>query len=152
MEDTGRITRLYQAITEASSEREPPFRDRPIEERRAYLRERARAYRAKGKASAESGRLEARGGTIRDALADAALILLASGAPGSDAIERLLGIAFSGRPGVPGTVRAKARAGAIKPKILTPEVLRDATSPSPDIPPADRHRRRVACKPPCVSE
>lgn len=122
--DTDRINRLYEAIAKTSAEREPTFREKPIEHRRAYLREAARAYRAKGKASIESGRMEVRAGTIRDALADAALIILASGAPGADTVERLLGIAFTGRPGVPSTVRAKARAGAIRPKILTPDVLR----------------------------
>lgn len=124
MSDTDRINRLYEAIAKTSTEREPTFRERPIEDRRAYLREAARKYRAKAKAAADTGRIEARSATIRDALADAALIILASGAPGADTVEKLLGIAFQGRPGVPGTVRAKARAGAIRPKLLTPEVLR----------------------------
>lgn len=122
--DTSRIHDLYAAIAKASAERPPTTRELPRAERQAYLRELKRRSRAKAKEAAESGRLEARADVVRDILADAALILLASGAPGADAIERLLGIAFQGRPGVPGTVRAKARAGAIKPKLLTPEVLR----------------------------
>jgi hypothetical protein len=124
MPDTDRLARLYTAIEHASQEREPTFRERPEEERRAYMREAKRISRAKAKAAADIGRIEANAETIRDALADAALVLLASGAPGADAVEKLLGIAFSGRPGVPGTVRAKARVGAIKPKLLTAEVLR----------------------------
>lgn len=144
MDDTDRINRLYQAIATKAAEREPTFREKSIEDRRAYLREAARKYRAKGKKAAESGRLEARSETIREVLADAALILLASGASGADAVEKLLGIAFAGRPGIPSTVRAKARAGAIKPRILTPDVLRthalsqtalSILDRAPDVPP-----------------
>lgn len=126
--ETKRIQGLYQALEARQRSRKPTTRELPTEERKAYLRELKRRSRARAKTSAEAGRIEARSEMIREALADAALILLASGAPGADAVEKLLGIVFSGRPGVPGTVRAKARAGAIRPKILTPEALRQATS------------------------
>ncbi|MCR4521679.1 hypothetical protein [Bosea sp. 47.2.35] len=125
-----RINRLYEALEARQRAKPPTIRELPTEERKAYMAELQRRTRAKAKAAAEDGRVEARTKTIRDALADAALIILASGAPGADAIEKLVGIAFAGRPGVAGTVRAKARAGAIRPKLLTPDVLKAATSKS----------------------
>lgn len=121
--DNNRLRSLYEAIAAKAIERDPTFRERSEEERRAYMREAKRQSRARARAASEIGRIEARSDVIRDVLADATLIVLASGAPGADAIERLLGIAFAGRPGVAGTVRAKARAGAIRPKVLTAEVL-----------------------------
>lgn len=130
MSDAERLNRLYAALEHRAQQREPTFRERSVEDRREYMREAKRMSRAKAKAASDTGRIEPRAATIRDALADAALIILASGAPGADAVEKLLGIAFAGRPGVPGTVRAKAKAGAIRPKILTPDLLRDAASRS----------------------
>lgn len=112
---------LYEAL---KASKKITTRDLPADERRAYLRELKRRSRERAKASAEAGRIEDRADVVRDVLADAAIILLASDGPGADEIERLLRIAFRGRPGVPGKVRARARATSLRPKILTPEVLR----------------------------
>ena len=111
---------LYNALKDR---RPVPIRDRPKEERRAYHAEANRKWRAKARASAESGSPEPSAAMVRSALADAAIILLATGAPGSDEIQRLLGLAFPGKSGVTGTVTAKARAGRLKPKIITPDKL-----------------------------
>ncbi len=55
---------------------------------------------------------------IREALADAAIALLAVDGPGSDRIRHFLGEVFVGRAGVPGTVTARAKAGALRTKLL----------------------------------
>lgn len=127
--ESDRILAAYTAIAKAKASK-VTTKTLPPDERREYLRAAKQRSRERTKAAASEGRLEANADAIRDVLADAALILLASGAPGADAVEKLLGIAFAGRPGVAGTVKAKARAGAIRPKLLTPEVLRAAKSPS----------------------
>ena len=88
------------------------------------MREAKARSREKARKAAEAGSPEPSTATIREALADAALILLATGAPGADEVARLLGKSFPGRAGVPGTVTAQARSGRLKPKIFTPEKLR----------------------------
>ena len=97
-----------------------PLRDRPKEERRAYHAEANRQWRAKAKASEESGSPEPSAAAIRAALADAAIIILASGRPGR---RRSSGCWVSRSPGslgVAGTVTAKARSGRLKPKVSRP--------------------------------
>jgi hypothetical protein len=142
--ETERIQRLYATLEAPQRSRAPTTRELPPDAKREYEREIKRRSREKARQAAAEGRLEARSDVIRDVLADVALIVLASGAPGADAIERLLGIAFSARPGVAGTVRAKARAGAIRPKLLTPGVLKThamsqtalaISDRAPDVPP-----------------
>ncbi len=121
--ESERLLAAYTAIAKAKA-RKVTTKTLPPDERREYLREAKRRSRARAREAADTGRLDARADVVRDAFADAALIILATNAPGADAVEKLLGIAFAGRPGVPGTVRAKARSGAIKLKLLTPEVLK----------------------------
>lgn len=57
---------------------------------------------------------------VRDALADAALMLLAIDGPGSEQIQAVLGKVFAARPGVVLTVTAAAKRGKLKPKLLRP--------------------------------
>lgn len=121
------LTRLYGALAAREASRPPTAREMPPEAKREYDREAKRRSRERAKQAAVTGALEDRADVVRDVLADAALILLATGAPGADAVERLLGVAFRARPGVPGKVRARARSGALRPKLLTPDVLRAAT-------------------------
>lgn len=121
------LGRLYSALAAREASRPPTARERSPEAKRDYDREAKRRSRERAKQAAVAGALEDRAETVRDVLADAALILLATGEPGADAIERLLGIAFRVRPGVPGKVRARARSGALRPKLLTPDLLRAAT-------------------------
>ncbi len=56
--------------------------------------------------------------TTRDALADAAIMLLASNAEGADAIRAYLSKVFPSMPGVPFTVTVRAKSGELKPKLL----------------------------------
>ncbi len=156
-------------MTKAQQEREQEvakLRATALEQRRAYNREAKRASREKAKAAAEEGRVEARADVVRAALAraalvilatgapgstqvsalvckavgadpatgmsladvvlaDAGLIILATGAPGSKAVEQHLAATFAARPGVVGTLKAKARSGKLRPRVLTPELLRN---------------------------
>lgn len=117
---TEAMAALYKALAATAR---PTVRELPAEDRAAYEREAKRRQRARAKAAKEAGRPEASDAAIREALADAAILLLAVGGPGADAIERAVGKAFPGRYAVAGTTRMRARAGALKPKILTPERL-----------------------------
>lgn len=125
--ESDRLLAAYTAIAKAAKAK-ATTKTLPPDERREYLRAAKRRSRERNKAAAAEGRIEARADVVRDVLADAAIILLGSGAPGAEAIEKLLGIAFAGRPGVPLSVRGRALSGALRPKLLTPEILRKATS------------------------
>lgn len=85
-----------------------------------------RAYKAKLqadrrqaiKAKKAQGILPFNTSTTRDALADAALMLLASDGPGADAIRSYLSRVFPAMPGVPFTVTTRAKAGELRPRLL----------------------------------
>jgi len=85
-----------------------------------------RAYKAKLqadrreaiKAKKAQGVLPFNTSTTRDALADAAIMLLASDGPGADAIRAYLSKVFPAMHGVPLTVTARAKAGELRPKLL----------------------------------
>jgi hypothetical protein len=109
------IERLYSLI---SKSRAVTTREAPPSERKAYLAAAARRYRARQKASVEAGSPEPTNPAVRNALADAALMLLATDGPGSDLVRNYLGKVFAGRPGVPDTVAARAKAGTLRPKLL----------------------------------
>lgn len=110
------IDRLYAHLTARPTT--PTVRDLPADERKAYQAEAGRAYRKRQRDAVEAGSPEPTVPMIREALADAALAILAADGPGADEIRRVLGRVFKGRVGVPGTVTAKARSGRIKPTLL----------------------------------
>ena len=76
------------------------------------------ARRARKIGEINSGTLPFDLATTRDALADAAIMLLASDLPGSDAVMAYLTKVFHRRPGAPLTIKARARAGQLPPKLL----------------------------------
>ena len=94
------------------------IRDLPDEERKAYKARKQAERRAKLKERVDRGSVNFDVVTAREALADAALMVLASGADGSVAIERYLEKVFHDQAGAPLTIKAKARAGLLKPKLL----------------------------------
>lgn len=112
---TDPLETLYRHLTAG---RKPGIRDLPPDERRAYYRDASRRRRERQRQAMESGSPQPTDGAIRDALADAALAILATDAPGSDEIRRVLARIFAGRAGVPGTVTARARSGRLRPKHL----------------------------------
>ena len=118
---TEAIAALYTAMATQGGNR--TIRELSAEDRATYNRDAQRRHRAKKRASAEAGRPEATDEAIRIALSDAAILLLAVGGPGADAIERAVRMAFPGRSGVASTTRLRARAGTLRPRVLTPERL-----------------------------
>jgi hypothetical protein len=96
----------------------PTVRDLPVEDLKAYNREAKRKSREARKERAQSGSLDASPEAIREALADAALMILASGAPGAEQVRHALALAFPGKVGVPVTVEAKAKMGKLRPKLI----------------------------------
>jgi len=109
------IDELYAKLTTG---RRKPVRDLPEEELRAYGAAAVRAHRRRQRQAIEAGSPEPTVPMIRAALADAALAILALDAPGADKVRSVLGQAFPGRAGVPGTVTAKAKAGTLRPRLL----------------------------------
>jgi len=74
--------------------------------------------RARLKAQEAAGSLPFDAETTRDALADAAIMLLYAGGPAADAVLNYLGKVFSDKPGAPLTIAARARTGTLKPKLI----------------------------------
>jgi hypothetical protein len=93
-------------------------RDLPAEKRKEYQREAVAKHRAKVRAERAKGTPEPTRDAVREALADAALMLLAVSGPGSDQVRAYLDKCFPGRPGVAMTVTSKARSTKLRPKLL----------------------------------
>jgi hypothetical protein len=94
--------------------------DMTVEQRREYDRRKRAESRKRQKESAAAGAIEPSLPNIRDALADAALMLLAVDGPGSQEIRNALARVFEARPGVVLSVEADVRRGRLKPKLLKP--------------------------------
>lgn len=56
--------------------------------------------------------------SAREALADAALMLLATDGPGSEEISTYLRKIFTDQPSAPLTIQARAKSGALKPRLI----------------------------------
>jgi hypothetical protein len=109
------LLKLHDALRAKS---EGGYTSMTPDERREYHRQKDRESYARKRAAVESGDLEPKKGIVRDVLADAALMILATDAPGAEQIRKVLAAAFSQRPGVPMTVENDARRGKLKPKIV----------------------------------
>ena len=120
-QQTKALAALYTVLAAQDGKR--TVRELSAEDRTAYNREAQRKHREKKAAARTAGRPEATDDAIRVALSDAAILLLAVGGPGADAIERAVHTAFPGRPGVASSTRMRARAGTLPPRMLTPERL-----------------------------
>ncbi|TPK78210.1 hypothetical protein [Mesorhizobium sp. B2-4-17] len=110
------VDTLYGLLTKQPRHR--TTRELLPDDRRAYLAAAARKHRQRQRAAQEQGSPEPTAPIVRAALADAAIMLLATDGSGSEEIRNWLGKVFAGRAGVPGTVTAKARSGRLKPKLL----------------------------------
>lgn len=107
--------RLLASLADA---REPTVRELPTGARREYNRDAVRRHREAKKAAAAAGVVEPTKSNVRDALADAALVLLATDGPGAAEIRTILKKAFRDHPGTPFTVEADAKSGKLRPKVL----------------------------------
>jgi hypothetical protein len=106
---------LYDALKKG---RKPTVRELSPDDRRAYDRVQRAKLRARRKESIASGTLQPTAGNIRDALADAAIMILAADGPGADEVRAVLGAVFDSRPGVPLTVTQRIRSGTLRPKLF----------------------------------
>ncbi|MBJ6125421.1 hypothetical protein [Microvirga splendida] len=113
--DATNLMNLYRALVATEGK---GIADMSPEERRAYNREAKRRSLTRQRQAAQAGTPEPTTAAIRGALADAAIAILAVHGPGADEVMRILGQAFSGRPGVPGMVRVMARSGKLRPKMF----------------------------------
>ncbi|ACP24480.1 hypothetical protein NGR_c06870 [Sinorhizobium fredii NGR234] len=92
--------------------------DMSTDEFRAYKAKLQAERRAKLKARQASGSVKFDPSSAREALADAALLILATGGPGADAVMSYLGKVFHDQVGAPMTIRARAKSGQLRPKLL----------------------------------
>jgi hypothetical protein len=98
----------------------PAIADMTVEQRREYDRIKRRESRAAQKKAKADGAIKPTAEHVRDALAHAALMLLAVDGPGSQQVQAVLGKVFAARPGVVLTVTAAAKRGKLKPKLFRP--------------------------------
>jgi hypothetical protein len=95
------------AIVDMSPDEFREYKAQKQAERRAALKERE-----------ASGSIKFDATSTRDALADAALLILATGGPGADAIGAYLSKIFHDQVGAPLTIKTWARSGKLKPKLM----------------------------------
>lgn len=88
------------------------------EKRREYFRDANRKSRAKARNAEANGAPMATTAVIREALADAALMILVTDAPGADQVRAALGKIFEKRPGVPLMIETKAKGGKLRTKLI----------------------------------
>jgi hypothetical protein len=81
-------------------------------------RQRVAKHRAAKRAAIEAGVTEPTTANINQALADAALMILAVGGPGAEQVRAVLRRTFPAHPGTPMTVEAHARAGKLTPRLF----------------------------------
>lgn len=99
----------------------PAYTDMSADERREYHREAKRRQRQREREAKTEGRAVANDANLRAALADAALMLLASDGPGANTVRNAVASAFPHMPGVVLTLEQKARSGAMGLKLADPE-------------------------------
>lgn len=114
----GRADDLLIRLHDALRSKAGGYSSMTEEERRAYHRAKDRESYARKKAALETGDLEPKKGVVRDVLADAAIMILATDGPGAAQIRAVLSKAFASRPGVPMTVESDIKRGRLKPKIV----------------------------------
>ncbi len=95
------------AIADMSPDEFRKYKAQKQAERRAALKERE-----------SSGSVKFDATSTRNALADAALLILATGGPGSDAVMSYLSKIYHDQVGAPLTIKTWAKSGKLKPKLL----------------------------------
>jgi hypothetical protein len=94
------------------------FGNLDADQRRKYFAEASRKSRAKVRSAEASGAPAATSGVVRDVLADAAIMILATDAPGAEHIRAVLSSYYSKRPGVPLMIETKAKGGKLRTKLI----------------------------------
>ena len=91
------------------------------EDRRAYNAEAARASRQRKRETRNTGVGKPTTDITRDLLADIAILMLASDAPGVDTIMAGLKTHFGSRVGFPSKIKGDCRRGKLRPKLIGKE-------------------------------
>lgn len=112
-----KLALVYTAL-KARRDANPTVRELPAEQRKRYNSDAVRAYRKRQKEALQKGSPEPTKANIRDALADAAIAILATNSAGSDEIKKVLSSIFRDKPGVPMTTAQHAKSGKLKTKLL----------------------------------
>jgi hypothetical protein len=111
--------RRYDIAAKAVAEPET-LADMTDDQHREYMRQKKAESRERQKKAAAEGAVRPTTEAVRDALADAALMLLAVDGPGSAEIRNVLARVFAARPGVVLKVSADAKRGKLRPRLLKP--------------------------------
>lgn len=109
---------LYRRLAEKNAPAPGSFSALTAAERKAYFRDAKRRSRGRQAAAAAKGAPALTVANIRAALADAALMMLATDAAGAELVREVLAGVFSTRPGVAFTVQTRARQGKLRPKLV----------------------------------
>lgn len=121
------LVALYETLRARNAPKPGSFSALGEDERREYFRKARQRSRARERAAKAGGRIEANTANVREALADAALMILATDAPGADQVRTVLAAVFASRPGAPIAIENKAKRGRLRPRLLP-----QPTSPKPD--------------------
>lgn len=111
------MMQLYKHLADRRA-RQQALRDLPREARNAYHAKANRRSREKARAAREAGAILPTTPVVRQVLADAGIMLLATDGPGAQQVRHALARAFPGRVGLPMTVTQQAKSGRLKPKLL----------------------------------
>lgn len=109
------LMKLYGLLTARNAPKEGSFTSLDEDGKREYFKLARRRSRANERAAPS---VPATAANINQALADAALMILATDAPGADQVRKVLETIFAQRPGVPMSVETKAKKGKLKPKLI----------------------------------
>lgn len=112
------LLELYAILTARNAPKPGSFTSLAPDDRREYYRVARQRSRARHHADDVAGNISPNLSNVRQALADAALMILATDAPGADQVRAVLMRVFQARPGVPLTVEQRARAGKLRPKMI----------------------------------
>ncbi|BCH12012.1 hypothetical protein MesoLj131c_62700 [Mesorhizobium sp. 131-3-5] len=109
------LMKLHDMLKARNAPKPGSFISLDEDQKREYFRVARQRNRAKVRAAPS---VAATAANISQALADAALMILATGAPGADQVRKVLQTIFAQRPGVPIAVETKAKKGKLKPKLI----------------------------------
>lgn len=112
------LMKLYDLLAKRNAPKPGSFTSLDQDQRREYFRVSRQRSRARVKLAEANGSLEPNTANIREALADAALMILATDAPGSDQVRAVLTKIFEKRPGVPVSIETKAKGGKLRPNLI----------------------------------
>lgn len=95
------------------------YTDLTDDQRREYMAEKNRQSRARQREAMAQGEPLPTKANIRNVLADAAIMLLATDGPGADQIRHVIAATFPSRPGLLLKVEQQAKSGRLRPKLVS---------------------------------